>query len=67
VASVARRYRVSASQLAAWNKVAAGASFAAGHSVVVYVPQRQPTVRSSAKAKKPAIKRKATSTSRKRR
>ena len=67
VASVARRYRVSASQVASWNKVAAGASFAAGHSVVVYVPQRQPTVRSSAKAKKPAIKRKATSSSRKRR
>lgn len=59
VASIARRYRVSASQVATWNKVAAGAAFAAGHSVVVYVPQRQPTVRSSAKAKKPAIKRKA--------
>ncbi|WOB06324.1 transglycosylase SLT domain-containing protein [Piscinibacter gummiphilus] len=67
VASIARRYRVSASQVAVWNKVAAGASFAAGHSVVVYVPQRQPAVRSSAKAKKPAIKRKATATSRKRR
>jgi membrane-bound lytic murein transglycosylase D len=60
VASVARRYRVSASQVADWNKVSAGASFAAGHSVIVYVPQRQPAVRSGAKAKKPAIKRKTT-------
>jgi membrane-bound lytic murein transglycosylase D len=66
VASIARRYRVTASQVATWNKVAAGASFAAGHSVVVYVPQRQPTVRSGAKAKKPAIKRKATKTRKRR-
>jgi membrane-bound lytic murein transglycosylase D len=60
VATVAKRYRVSASQVALWNKVTTGASFSAGQSVVVYVPQRQPSVRSSGKAKKPAIKRKGT-------
>jgi membrane-bound lytic murein transglycosylase D len=67
VASIARRYRVTAAQVAAWNHVAAGASFAAGRSVIVYVPQRQPTVRSSAKGKKPAIKRKASPVRKKRR
>ncbi len=55
VASVAKRYRVSASQVALWNKVTTHASFSAGQSVVLFVPQKQPTVR--AKAKKP-VKRK---------
>ena len=58
VATVAKRYRVSAAQVAQWNKVAVGSSFAAGQSVVVFVAQKQPAVRSS-KAKKP-VKRKAT-------
>jgi membrane-bound lytic murein transglycosylase D len=57
VATVAKRYRVSAAQVAQWNKVAVGASFATGQSVVVFVAQKQPSVRSS-KAKKP-VKRKA--------
>jgi membrane-bound lytic murein transglycosylase D len=59
VASVARRYGVSASQVAGWNKVSAGASFAAGHSVTVYVPQRASVAKSSAKGKKPAAKRRS--------
>jgi membrane-bound lytic murein transglycosylase D len=50
VATVSRRYRVSPAQLAQWNKVSAGASFKAGQSVVVYVPQKA----SSGKSKKPA-------------
>lgn len=54
VASVAKRYRVSSSQVALWNKVTTSASFSAGQSVVVFVPQKQPTVRSKSKAKKPA-------------
>ena len=58
VASVARRYRVSSSQVALWNKVTTSARFAAGQSVVVFVPQKQPKVRgkskSKGKAKKPA-------------
>jgi membrane-bound lytic murein transglycosylase D len=41
VASVARRYRVTATQLAQWNKVDTSSSFSAGESVVVYVPQKQ--------------------------
>jgi membrane-bound lytic murein transglycosylase D len=58
VASVARRYRVSSSQVALWNKVSANARFAAGDSVVIFVAQKQPVVRSKAKAKKPVGKRK---------
>jgi membrane-bound lytic murein transglycosylase D len=37
VASVATRYRVSAAQVAQWNRVSAGASFAPGQTVIVYV------------------------------
>lgn len=58
VASVARRYRVSSSQVALWNKVSANARFAAGDSVVIFVAQKQPVVRSKAKAKKSVGKRK---------
>ncbi len=38
VASLARRYRVSAAQVAQWNKVSISAKFKRGQSVVVYVP-----------------------------
>ena len=37
VASIAKRYRVSATQVAQWNRVGAGASFKPGQTVVVYV------------------------------
>ncbi|HRI19207.1 MAG TPA: transglycosylase SLT domain-containing protein, partial [Burkholderiaceae bacterium] len=47
VASVAKRYRVSAEQVAQWNKVDAGAAFKSGQTVVVYQP---------AKAGKPAVR-----------
>ncbi|MEO8922662.1 MAG: transglycosylase SLT domain-containing protein [Caldimonas sp.] len=53
VASVARRYRVSAAQVAQWNSTGAGASFAPGQSVVVYLTQARrktaaaPTVRTA--------------------
>ncbi len=40
VASIARRYHVSASQVAQWNTVGTGARFAAGQTVVVYVPAK---------------------------
>jgi membrane-bound lytic murein transglycosylase D len=46
VAAVARRYRVSASQVAQWNKVGATARFAAGKVVVVYVPRHGAKVKS---------------------
>ncbi|HXD07868.1 MAG TPA: transglycosylase SLT domain-containing protein [Burkholderiaceae bacterium] len=38
VASIAARYRVSVTQVAQWNNVAAHAKFARGQSIVVYVP-----------------------------
>ncbi len=40
VASIARRYKVSAEQVAQWNRTGARASFARGQSVVVYVPAK---------------------------
>ena len=42
VASVAKRYRVSAAQVAQWNDVGAGASFRPGQSIIVYVAQKAP-------------------------
>ena len=38
VASVAKRYRVSAQQVAQWNRTSASANFGKGQSVVVFVP-----------------------------
>ena len=40
VESVARRYRVSAAQVAQWNSIGASARFAPGQSIVVYVAQK---------------------------
>jgi membrane-bound lytic murein transglycosylase D len=40
VASVARRYRVSAVQVAHWNGVSAGSSFRPGQAIIVYVAQK---------------------------
>ena len=40
VVSVAKRYRVSAHQVAQWNRTSASASFGKGQSVVVFVPTR---------------------------
>lgn len=40
VAAVARRYRVSAAQVAQWNDVSPGASFKPGQTIVVYVAQK---------------------------
>jgi membrane-bound lytic murein transglycosylase D len=52
VASIARRYRLSADQVADWNKVGASAAFKAGQQVVLYVPVRQAKA-SSAPARAP--------------
>jgi membrane-bound lytic murein transglycosylase D len=43
VATVARRYRVSRSQVAEWNDVASSASFKPGQTVIVYVSVKQVT------------------------
>ncbi|HEV8692495.1 MAG TPA: transglycosylase SLT domain-containing protein [Ideonella sp.] len=40
VAAVAKRYHVSATQVAQWNKTSAGGQFRPGATVVVYVPNR---------------------------
>jgi membrane-bound lytic murein transglycosylase D len=48
VAAVAQRYRVSAAQVAQWNKVSTGASFKAGATIVVYLPQAPARVATSA-------------------
>ncbi len=41
VAAIARRYRVSASQVAQWNNTSSGARFKSGETIVVWVPQKQ--------------------------
>ena len=43
VATVAKRYRLSPSQVAEWNSVGASAAFAAGQQVVVYLPVKSAT------------------------
>ena len=53
VASVARRYRVSASQVGQWNGIGAGASFKAGQSIVVFVAGKAGGVKSSRHAAAP--------------
>ncbi len=51
VASIAKRYKVSAAQVADWNKVSAGAAFHAGQQVVVFLPVRaRATGRAAAKS-----------------
>lgn len=40
VASIAKRYRLSAANVAEWNKVGASAAFKAGQQVVVFLPVR---------------------------
>lgn len=54
VASVARRYRVSAAQVAQWNNVSKSARFARGESIVVYVPRA--AAKGTRSAARPAAK-----------
>lgn len=58
VASVAKRYKVSAAQVAQWNDVGPRASFKPGQKVVVMVAAASPSSRSAkpAPAKRPAAK-----------
>jgi membrane-bound lytic murein transglycosylase D len=49
VATIAKRYKLSAAQVGEWNDVGAHAAFAAGQQVVVYLPVRS-GVRSAARA-----------------
>jgi membrane-bound lytic murein transglycosylase D len=50
VASVAKRYRVSAAQVAQWNQLAPGTRFKVGQKVVVYTPVKPAKPRDAAKA-----------------
>ena len=47
VASFAKRYNVSAAQVAPWNKVSAGAAFKAKQGVVMYLPVKAKTMTNS--------------------
>ena len=67
VASIARKYKVSAATVGEWNKVSTSASFKAGQHVVVYLPpgkahSRSASTKSSGKhgSTKVATKGKAT-------
>jgi membrane-bound lytic murein transglycosylase D len=51
VAAVAQRYRVSASQVAQWNRVGLRSRFKAGQTIVVYVPQARGIARGPVRAK----------------
>jgi membrane-bound lytic murein transglycosylase D len=75
VASIAKRYRLGAAQVAEWNSVGASAAFKPGQQVVVYLPVKtgvkarsrssaKAGVRTSKKASHGAPKRRANKTSR---
>jgi membrane-bound lytic murein transglycosylase D len=59
VASVARRYKVSAKQVAEWNDVSPTSAFKAGQQVVVYVPVKTVIRTSHARKGKPAARAKS--------
>jgi membrane-bound lytic murein transglycosylase D len=59
VASVAKRYRTSASQVAQWNRVSPTSTFKAGSSIVVYVAPK-PTRTASKSSSRPVSRSKAT-------
>ncbi|MGC3985906.1 MAG: transglycosylase SLT domain-containing protein [Pseudorhodoferax sp.] len=57
VASLARRYRVSAAQVADWNDISASAALRAGQAVTLFLPVRATAARKSVAARKPATTR----------
>ncbi len=57
VASIARRYKLSAAQVADWNDVGASAAFKLGEQIVVYLPVRAAAPRAGTRPSgRPAIK-----------
>ncbi|ACB34240.1 Lytic transglycosylase catalytic [Leptothrix cholodnii SP-6] len=54
VASVAKRHRISAAQLAQWNKVSTSARFAAGQSLVIYKANKPAKATKVRRAQAPA-------------
>ncbi|MFY3383419.1 transglycosylase SLT domain-containing protein [Paracidovorax sp. MALMAid1276] len=65
VASIARRYRLTAAHVADWNDVRANAAFKAGQQVVVYLPVRAARESSGATRSSSASKRAVAPTARK--
>ena len=61
VALIARRHKVSAENLAQWNKVSASASFRTGEAVVLYLPPKATATKARAAGAKPAGKSKQAS------
>ena len=53
VASIARRYKLTAANVADWNDVRANAAFKVGQQVVVYLPVRP--ARASSAASRPSV------------
>src|SRR3990167_3506128 len=51
VASVARKYKVTASSVAEWNKVSASAGFKAGQQIVLFLPAKARSKTSTAQAR----------------
>ncbi len=67
VATIARRYRVTAAQVADWNDVAVGASFRPGQSVVLHVPVRaKASAKGGSRVKQVASRKKAVTKKRRR-
>ena len=64
VASIARRYKLSASSVADWNDVRANAAFKVGQQVVVHLPVRQAQARNSSASRANADKRQTTASAR---
>ena len=62
VATIARKYKVLAADVANWNDVKSGASFKAGEQVVVYLPVRMANAL-SARAPAKSVKRTAAGSS----
>jgi membrane-bound lytic murein transglycosylase D len=50
VSAIAARYKVSAANVAQWNRVSTSASFKSTQSVILYLPQRQATQASKSAA-----------------
>lgn len=65
VASIARRYKLTAASVAGWNQVRSNAAFKAGQQVIVYLPVRAPAARSASRSakRKPALVRRGGSAS----
>ncbi|QTN28552.1 transglycosylase SLT domain-containing protein [Rhodoferax sp. AJA081-3] len=60
VASIARKFRVQADQVAQWNKVGASASFKPGQQVVVFLPAANKAVRRASSSARAPVRKAAT-------